>query len=771
MSCVYPQHVFLPNFSVNKCIMSVIGIDFGTESCYLSVAKSGGIETIVNDYSLRGTPSCVAFSDKNRIQGVAAKNQTVTNVKNTISGFKRLLGRTYEDPFVQEELKTVPFQTLKQSDGSIGIKVSYLNKEHVFTPEQITAMLFSKLKDISETEIQNKVHDCVLAVPSYFTNNERKALLNAANIAGLNVLKLINETTATALAYGIYKQDLPEDEQNPRYVAFVDFGYSALQVCIAAFVKGKVKILSNVCDSEIGGRNIDRILAEYVSTDFVQRYKIDPRTNPRAYIRLTTEIEKIKKQMSANSNKLPLNIECFMDDKDVHAELKRSDLETLCEHIFGRVEICLNKCIQESKIAVDAIYAIEIVGGSSRIPAVKNVIESVFHKPPSTTLNQDEAVSRGCALQCAILSPAVKIRHFDVTDVQNYPIKVVWNPVSGEEGESLAFPSMQPVPFTKVLTFYRSNIFDVQAYYDCEVPYPTQFVGQLIIKDVKPGPKGKAQKVKVKMTVDTHGVFAYTSAALYEDNEEKNEIIKSELPHEAKFNHYIANMKIEELFELELKMQDNDRQEKDRVDAKNALEEYVYELRDGLANEKADFISDSSRTALNKKLDEEENWLYEEGQDVTKSVYIEHLVTLRKLGDPVKIRSQEFVSRPPLLEEFRNSLQSAKNVIDSAFKGDEKYAHLSKQDLTAVETTIKNEIKWLEEKCLKLKSLPKYDDPPVTCDQIREEKYKFEKSVWSILNKPKPAIPAANPAPAEQPPQENNTSKPQEKQEDKMEQD
>lgn len=744
--------------------MSVIGIDFGTESCYLSVAKSGGIETIANDYSLRGTPSCVAFSNRNRIQGVAAKNQTVTNVKNTISGFKRLLGRNYDDPFVQDQLKTLPFQTLKQNDGSVGICVNYLNKEHVFSPEQLTAMLFTKLKDISENEIQNKVHDCVLAVPSYFTNNERKALLNAASIAGLNVLRLINETTATALAYGIYKQDLPEDEQHPRYIAFVDFGYSALQVCIAAFVKGKLRILSNVCDSEIGGRNIDIILAEYVSTDFVQRYKIDPRTNARAYIRLTTEIEKIKKQMSANSNKLPLNIECFMDDKDVHADLKRNDLETLCEHIFGQVEQCLKKCLEESKLSVESIHAIEIVGGSSRIPAVKNVIESVFHKPPSTTLNQDEAVSRGCALQCAILSPAVKIRHFDVTDVQNYPIKVAWNPVGAEDGENLAFPPMQPVPFSKVLTFYRANIFDVQAYYDCPVPYPSQFVGQLIIKDIKPGHKGKPQKVKVKMTVDTHGVFSFTSASLYEDLEDQKEAFKCELPHEAKFNHYVANMKVEDLFELELKMQDNDRQEKDRVDAKNALEEYVYELRDGLANEKSDFITDSNRKTLNKKLDETENWLYEEGQDVSKSVYIDHLNNLRTLGDPVKTRALEFAMRPQLLEEYRNSLQSAKNTVDAAFKGDERFSHLSKQDLSNVESSIKQNIKWLEEKCLKLKSLPKHENPPVTCDQIKEEKYKFEKNVWSILNKPKPA---SSVPPSEHSSDENM----QQQQQDTMEQD
>lgn len=720
--------------------MSVIGIDFGSESCYLSVAKSGGIETIANDYSLRATPSCVAFSDKNRILGVAAKNQTITNVKNTISGFKRLLGRPYDDPFVQSELKKMHCRSLKQSDGSVGIQVSYLNKDHVFSPEQLTGMLFTKLKDISEQEIQTTVHDCVLAVPSYFTNNERKGLLNAASIAGLNVLRLMNETTATALTYGIYKQDLPENEQNPRYVAFVDFGYSALQACIASFVKGKLKILSNVCDSEIGGRDIDRILADHVADDFVKRYKIDPRTNARAYLRLLTEIEKLKKQMSANSNKLPLNIECFMDDKDVHAELKRNDLESLCEHIFERIERCLNKCIADSKLPVTAIHAIELAGGSSRIPAVKNVIESVFHKPPSTTLNQDEAVSRGCALQCAIISPAVKIRHFEVTDVQSYPIKVAWKPEGAESGENLAFPLYHAIPFHKVLTFYRSVPFDIQAYYDCPIPYHTQFVGQYLVKDIKPRPNGLPLKVKVKLSVDIHGIFSVLGASVYEEDvDNQTEQLKADLPLEVIINNYVAKVKVADLFELECKMQAQDRQEKERADARNSLEEYVYEMRDGLANEKADFITDSNRNALNKKLDETENWLYEEGQDVSRGVYVERLNALRTLGDPVKTRAAEYETRPHVFDEYRESIKMAKSALD--------VANLSGQDLASVETAIKQHWSWLEEKQAKLNALPKHENPPLTCDQIREENAKFDRAVRSILNKAKAPPPPSQQAP------------------------
>jgi heat shock protein 110kDa len=222
--------------------------------------------------------SFVAFAGQNRILGVAAKNQQVTNMRNTIGGFKRLLGRTYNDQQVQDELKRLPYRVEAKKDGSVGVRVDYLDDEHVFSPEQLTAMLFTKLKDTSSTALQTQINDCVIAVPFYFTNAERKALLDAAQIAGLNVLRLMNETTATALSYGFYKQDLPEDK--PRNVIFVDCGNATLQVSAVAFEKSKLKMLACACD-QVGGRDFDNIMADQFSKEFVTKYKIDPRTNMR----------------------------------------------------------------------------------------------------------------------------------------------------------------------------------------------------------------------------------------------------------------------------------------------------------------------------------------------------------------------------------------------------------------------------------------------------------------------------------------------------------
>lgn len=291
--------------------------------------------------------ACVAFAGKKRIIGVAAKNQQVTNMKNTISNFKSLVGRKFNDPLVQKELQHIPYRCEERPDGGIGIHVQYLDEDHVFTPQQLTAMLFTKLKETSEVALGAQVNDCVIAVPVGATNAERVALLDSANIAGFNVLRLMNETTAVALSYGFYKQDLPAIEEKPRNVIFVDFGNAQLQVSAVAFNKNKLKMLCSAWD-QIGGRDFDLCLANRFAVTIKQQYKVEAKKNPRAWLRLLTEVEKIKKQMSANSTKLPLHIECFMDEIDVTSSMARTEMEELSAELLDRTEAVFEKCLADS---------------------------------------------------------------------------------------------------------------------------------------------------------------------------------------------------------------------------------------------------------------------------------------------------------------------------------------------------------------------------------------------------------------------------------------
>ena len=297
--------------------MAVVGIDFGNNSCYISVARAGGIETVANDYSLRDTPSVVGFSERQRLMGVNAKNQMLTNLKRTVFGFKHMLGRKFKDPIVQETLVGLPYDVSEAPNGKIQIHIDYLGKRNAFTPEEVTAMLFTKLKLTAEEALRTKVKDVVISCPCYFADCERRALLDAASIAGLNVLKLMSDTAATALAYGIFKQDLPPLEEKARNVIFVDAGHVGLQVAACSFNKGKMVMKACTHYRGVAGKAFDGALVRYFAEEFQRKTNLDAMKKPRAFLKLTAEVEKVKKQMSANTNQLPLNIECFMEERDL----------------------------------------------------------------------------------------------------------------------------------------------------------------------------------------------------------------------------------------------------------------------------------------------------------------------------------------------------------------------------------------------------------------------------------------------------------------------
>uniref|UniRef100_A0A8C2K7H6 Heat shock 70 kDa protein 4L-like n=1 Tax=Cyprinus carpio TaxID=7962 RepID=A0A8C2K7H6_CYPCA len=623
--------------------MSVVGIDVGFQNCYIAVARSGGIETIANEYSDRCTPACISLASKNRTIGNAAKSQIITNFKNTVHGFKKFHGRAFDDQFVQGEKSKLPYSLHKLDNGSTGIKVRYLNEDKVFTIEQMTAMLLTKLKETSEHALKKPVVDCVISVPSFFTDVERRSLMDATQIAGLNCLRLINDTTAVALAYGIYKQDLPNPEEKPRNVVFVDIGHSSYQVSVASFNKGKLKVLATAFDPYLGGRNFDEMLVEYFCEDFKNRFKLNVKDNPRALLRLYQECEKLKKLMSANSSDLPLNIECFMNDID---SPQMYNLNPLL--------ICIRPGTELSR---DEIYAIEVVGGATRIPATKERISKFFGKDISTTLNADEAVARGCALQCAILSPAFKVREFSITDAVPFPITLRWkSPTDESVGECEVYSKNHAAPFSKVITFHKKEPFDLEAFYSSphELPYPDSRIGRFTIQNVMPQPDGGSSKVKVKVRVNMHGIFSVSSASLIEKQKGEAEDVQMDTepavqnegrPEEQvgdtdckvqftltiyanKFSHAFVNIySLHSL--LQKKMIIQDKLEKERNDAKNAVEEYVYDLRDKLCGIYERYVTEDESNRLTIMLEDTENWLYEEGEDQEKEIYQDKLSELK----------------------------------------------------------------------------------------------------------------------------------------------
>jgi len=782
--------------------MSVVGIDFGNDTCYISVARQGGIESIANDYSLRATPSYVAFGEKQRIMGVAAKSGQMTNVKKTFFGFKRLLGRKFDDPHVQSELARFPFEVNNTGDGNVGYVTEFLGQKKLLSAEQLTAALFTKLKITAETALSAVVNDVVISVPSYFTDAERRALLDSAKIAGLNVLKLMNETTATALAYGIYKQDLPESDKPSRNVVFVDAGHTGTQVSACSFHKGKLTMIASSSCS-VGGRIFDEAISKYFIEDFGKRYKLEVMGNKKATLKLMTEAEKLKKLMSANSNSLPLNIECFMNDIDVKGSMDRATFLELIAPELQKIEQTMKDCLEASQLKKEDIHAVEIVGGSSRIPAIKSFIEQIFGKPPSTTLNADEAVSRGCALQCAILSPTFKVREFSVTDIQPYPIKLVWTGAKADDiGETEAFPKFHAVPFSKMLTFNKSEAFCVTGEYSGEVPYPTKHIGVFEIMEVRPNAEGGPQKVKVKVRVNPNGIFNVSSASLIEQQEVEEEVpvemevdkpkegeaakeeakpekmeegenkadkpadapaeeqkegdkekkeVKTEIRKKlvnktidlavsARVLGCLSHDKLEAASAEESGMANQDVQEAERLTAKNSVEEYIYDIRGKLCDELEDYMLEDDRNTFTLHLEDMENWLYEDGEYAERNVYQNKLGDLKTKGEAVKRRRREWEERPAAMNQFGQCLQLAQKAVDSFKAGDEKFNHLDPAEVGKVEKAIAEKTEWYNRMAGELGKLTKTMDPPVLASQFYQEKDAFWSMASNILNKPKPKV-------------------------------
>lgn len=805
--------------------MAVVGFDVGTYTSYIGVARAGGIETIANEYSDRATPTYISLCERSRSMGAASKQQVVTNFKNTVNGgFKRILGRTFKDPFVQREKNRyfLANDLKEDKDGNVLFQLSYMGEKQLFTAGQLMTMMLSKLKQTAETSLKTKVVDAVISVPVYFTDSERRALLDAAAAAGLNCLRLINDTTAAALGYGITKQDLPAENEKPRVVVFADLGYSALQVAACSFNKGKLKVLASSCDDGVGGRDFDEVLAKHFSAEFRTKYKVDAESHPKPYLRLLQECEKLKKLMSANTQAIPISIECFMDDKDVSSKMSRDDFEQLVAPQLQRMEACLQNVLTSAKLKPSDIHSVEVLGGSSRVPAFKTIVAKVFSKEPSTTLNADEAVARGCALQCAILSPTFRVRDFSITDCQLYPITLSWVPQNqmDEESRIEVFPQFHQIPSSKMLTFFRKEPFVLTAFYSnpANLPFPNAELGQWKVNNVGPQANGDSSKVKVKVRINGSGIFSVAGATMYEkieggdsdekeegmdvDNEKetsgtqvangpndegamqtdgsekspdgtnvdrspkspnqensptaenkegdkdkgenkkgtkKNKVKAIELPIESTVPQISKEM-LNLLIEKEGQMIMQDRLEKDKADAKNAVEEYVYEMRNKLGGAYEEYMQEDDRNSFLLKLEDTENWLYEEGEDQSKQVYVDRLSDLRKIGQPVSDRYREAEEWPEARDSFNRSLVHVRKFLDQYNAGDEKYDHLDKADVEKVQKCVDEKTAWWTPKMDAQNKIQKHENPVIFVSQVMSEKKAMESVCSPVMNKPKPKV-------------------------------
>ncbi|KAL6247160.1 adenyl-nucleotide exchange factor sse1 [Rhinocladiella similis] len=657
--------------------MSVVGIDFGAQSTKIGVARNKGIDIITNETSNRSTPSLVGFGPKSRYLGEAAKTQEISNLKNTISSLKRLAGRTIDDPEVaiEQQYITAP---LVDVNGQVGAEVTYRGEKQKFTAVQLIAMYLGKIRDTASHELRLPVSDVVISCPPWFTDAQRRAILDASEIANLKLLRLINDNTAIALGYGITKSDLPEGDAKPRRIAFVDIGYSDYTCSIVEFRKGELSVKATTFDRHFGGRNIDKALVDHFGAEFKEKFKVDIATNAKATTRVAAAAEKLKKILSANAQ-APISIESLMDDKDVRGILKREELEELMKPLLDRVTVPLEQALAEAKLKAEDIDAIEMVGGCTRVPAIKERISKFFGKPLSFTLNQDEAIARGCAFSCAILSPVFRVRDFSVHDIVTYPIEFIWeqSPDIPDEDTSLTvFNKGNVMPSTKILTFYRKQPFHLEAQYAKPEQLPGKikpWIGRFSVKGVKADEKDDFMICKLKARLNLHGILNLESGYYVEDVEveepepepakdpdametdQANGSAEAKQPKMRKVKKQVRKGDLQLVAgttamvdadkataaEQENSMYMEDKLVTDTEDKKNELEAYIYELRGKLDDVYSEFASQEEKDKIRDKLEKSEDWLYDEGEDATKAQYIAKMDEIRFVAGPVIQRYQD----------------------------------------------------------------------------------------------------------------------------------
>lgn len=639
------------------------GVDFGNDNTVIACARNRGIDIIVNEVSNRSTPTLVSFGQKNRFIGETGKNQQTSNLKNTVGNLKRILGLNYNDPDFKIEADYSNCALVENDKGQISAKVRFANENQEFTSTQLTAMFLNKIKDITAKETKGNIVDICISVPVWFTEKQRRAASDACKIAGLNPVRIVNEVTAAAVGYGVFKQnELPEDK--PKNVAFVDIGHSSYQVSIAAVKKGELKVLGSAYDKHFGGRDFDKAITEHFAAEFKTKYKIDIKENPKAYYRVLAAAEKVKKVLSANTQ-APINIESVMNDVDVSSSLTREELEEYVQPLLERIHVPIEVALKDAGLTTADIDSIEIIGGCTRVPSLKNKLSEIFGKPLSTTLNQDEAIARGNAFICAMHSPTLRVRPFKFEDFNPYSVSYYWDKEEEDDDHLEVFPRGGTFPSTKIITLYRKGDFEVEARYTNKNEMPAgvePLIAKWTIKGVKPNEGETSIATKLKLRNDPSGFYTIESAYTTEEKivkelveKEPKEGEEEEEESEPEYREVKKTVKKDDLiievqsaalteeeraafFEKENALVVADKLVADTEDRKNALEEYIYELRGKLEDQYKDFASDDEKARLSEMLMKAEDWLYDDGYDSTKAKYIAKYEELAAIGNLIRGR-------------------------------------------------------------------------------------------------------------------------------------